>query len=480
MSPTAPRSELPPGFHLVLDSSVRTFAHGTVLTGGHPGRILRLTGDGPAALAALLGGGSLTGAQRQLGRRLVEVGMAHPVPRPDTTEGAADLTVVIPARDRSQLLDQCLAALGPDTSVVVVDDGSRDPGRVAEVCRRHGARLEVRAVNGGPAAARNQGLAGVDSELVAFLDSDCVVGPGWHEPLVAMFDDPAVGAVAPRIRPFGTSRSVRDRFDRGRSPLDMGTEPSRVGTDRRVRYVPTAALVARRRALGDGFDPDLRFGEDVDLVWSLVDAGWQVRYLPSVEVGHHGPASWGGLLGRRFRYGTSAAPLSRRHPGQLAPVRLRPWPTVAALALLAGRPRTSVLITLVYGLHLAHRVRDLGVPTGPALRWSAEGTGWTLFGLGRAATVVAGPALVIGGLRSAKRGRRIRRAATALALLPPVVEWWQRRPELDPFRWSLASIADDVAYGLGVWAGCIRARTIGPLLPSLQWGWSDPEPAART
>ena len=324
--------------------------------------------------------------------------------------------------------------------------------------------------------ARNRGLGRVDTELVAFLDSDCVVAPGWLEPLVAMFDDPAVGAAAPRIRPFGASRSARDRFDRARSPLDMGAEPSLVGTDRRVRYVPTAALVARRRALGDGFDPDLRFGEDVDLVWSLVDAGWQVRYLPSVEVGHQAPASWGGVLGRRFRYGTSAAPLSRRHPGKLAPVRLRLFPTVAAVALLVGRPRTAVVVTVAYGLHLARRVRRLGVPAGMALRWSAQGTGWTVFGLGRAATVVAGPALVAGALRRGKRGRRIRRAAMALALVPPVVEWWQRRPELDPFRWSVASIADDVAYGLGVWSGCIRTWTIDPVLPSLQWGWPDPEP----
>ncbi|MGH9097318.1 MAG: hypothetical protein ACRDWB_07830, partial [Acidimicrobiales bacterium] len=88
-------------------------------------------------------------------------------------------------------------------------------------------------------------------------------------------------------------------------------------------------------------------------------------------------------------------------------------------------------------------------------------------------------ALAIGALRPGKRGRRIRRAAAALALVPPVVEWWQRRPDLDPFRWSVASIADDVAYGLGVWAGCIRTRTFDPLLPSLQWGWPDPEPAAK-
>ncbi len=468
MSPPAPRPELPPGFHVVLDPSVKTVGGGTILVGGHPGRILGLAANGPAALAALVGDGPLTGAQRRLGRRLVEAGMAHPVPPPGGTGVVADITVVIPVRDRSELLDECLASVGRDPRVVVVDDGSRDPASVAEVCRRHGARLLVRAVNGGPAAARNDGLAHLDSELVAFLDSDCVVAPGWLDPLVRMFDDPAVGAVAPRIRPAGTPGSARERFNRARSPLDMGPQPSGVGPDQPVRYVPTAALVVRRPALADGFDPDLRFGEDVDLVWSLVDAGWQVRYLPSVEVEHHAPGSWGELLRRRFRYGTSAGPLARRHPGRLAPVRLRPWPTVAAVALLAGRPRTSSLVTALYGLNLARQVRAMGIPPSLALRWSAQGTAWTVFGLGRAATVVTGPALAIGALGRGERGRRIRRAAAALAAIPPLVEWWQRRPELDPFRWAAASAVDDMAYGLGVWAGCIRARTLSPLLPRLQ------------
>jgi mycofactocin system glycosyltransferase len=289
---------------------------------------------------------------------------------------------------------------------------------------------------------------------------------------VRMFDDPGVGAVAPRVRPAGSGKSARDRFNRARSPLDMGPQPGGVGPDRPVRYVPTAALVARRRALADGFDPDLRFGEDVDLVWSLGDAGWEVRYLPSVEVEHHGPGSWGGLLGRRFRYGTSAGPLARRHPGHLAPVRLRPWPTVAAVALLAGRPRTSALVTAFYGLNLARQVRAFDVPPSLALRWSVQGTAWTLFGLGRAATVVAGPAVALGGLSRGKRTWRVRRAAAALALVPPWVEWWQRRPELDPIRWAVASVVDDLAYGLGVWSGCIRARTLSPLLPALQLGAS--------
>jgi mycofactocin system glycosyltransferase len=473
LSPPVRQSELPAGFHVALDPTVRTFAHGTVLVGGHPGRILRLASGGRAALTALTGDGPLTGPQRQLGRRLVEAGMAHPVPPLGASHHVMDVTVVIPVRDRSPLLDQCLASLGPHTAVVVVDDGSRDPGGVAEVCARHGARLVERSVNGGPAAARNEGLAQVDSELVAFLDSDCVVVDGWLDPLVRMFDDPAVGAVAPRIRPFGSSTSARDRYDRSRSPLDMGSVPGLVGPDRRVRYVPTAAMVARRQALTNGFDPDLRFGEDVDLVWSLVDAGWQVQYLPSVVIGHHGPASWGGLLGRRFRYGTSAGPLDRRHPGRLAPVQLRPWPTLAAVALLAGRPRTSCLVTALYGVDLARRVRALDIPPSQAVRWSAQGTAWTLFGLGRAATVVGGPALIVSVLGGGPKGRRV---ASALAMAPPLVEWWQRRPVLDPFRWSVASIIDDVAYGLGVWSGCLQARTISPLLPSLQMRGPGPNP----
>ena len=51
--------------------------------------------------------------------------------------------------------------------------------------------------------------------------------------------------------------------------------------------MPTAALVVRRAVLEDGLDTALRYGEDVDLVWRLHDAGWRVRYDPAVVVGTH-------------------------------------------------------------------------------------------------------------------------------------------------------------------------------------------------
>ncbi len=457
---------LPEGFGLVLDRSVRSFRDGTVLIGGHPGRLITLSLEGVVALSSLLDGRAITDASRQLGGRLVEAGMAHPRPLPDRAEATRAVTVVVPVHNRSAALERCLGSIGSDVPTVVVDDGSDDPDAVARICERHRVRLIRRAVNGGPAMARNQAIAEVDTELVAFVDSDCRVTDGWLSGLVWQFDDPAVAAVAPRVRPDrsgrGSNRPTLNGFADGHSALDMGDAPSEVAPDRAVRYVPAAALVARRRALIGGFDPDLRVGEDVDLVWRLHDEGWRVRYEPSVTVFHHEPSSWPQLLGRRFRYGTSAGPLAKRHPGRLVPLELRPWPTAAAVAWLTGRRRTGLATVAASAAVLARQVRHHGIPPSLTLRWSAEAAGWTGVGLGHAATMLAGPFLVVAALR----GKRS--VVAFLVLAPPAVEWWRRRPDVGPLRWSLASVADDVAYGAGVWTGCIRARTFGPLLPALR------------
>ncbi len=252
----------------------------------------------------------------------------------------------------------------------------------------------------------------------------------------------------------------------------MGTAPGEVGPDKAVRYVPTAALVARREALATGFDPALRVGEDVDLVWRLVDRGWHVRYEPTATVFHEEPPTWPRTLARRFRYGTSAGPLSKRHPGRLAPVELRPWPTAAAVAALTGRPRTAAVVVSASAALLARRVRHHGIPLTLTVRWSAEATAWTVVGVGRAATMLAAPVLAVALLRRQPGGG-------LLVLVPAAVEWWRRRPDLDPIRWTLASIADDVAYGAGVWAGCLRWRSFGPLVPTIAMGSRTRAPSPR-
>jgi mycofactocin system glycosyltransferase len=338
-------------------------------------------------------------------------------------------------RDRTGELDDCLTALGDEHEVVVVDDASADPDAVVRVAAAHRARLLRRTTNGGPGSARNSALAQVTSEFVAFVDSDCIPPAGWIERLAAHFADPLVAAVAPRIAARCSDTSA-GRYSAARSCLDLGGQPARVRPGSRVGYVPTAALVVRTEALAEvgWFDPALRYGEDVDLIWRLHAAGWRVRYDPSVVVEHAEPRTWRALLARRYRYGTSAAPLAKRHPDAIAPLVLPRWA----------------------GLTAPHALRRAGVPRRYAPRLAAGAIGQTCLGVGRYLTQFAAPLLPTLGP-----------GVAPLVLAEPVRDWLRDRPRLDPLRFVAGHLADDIAYGAGVYAGCFRHRTTIPLRPRL-------------
>lgn len=85
-------------------------------------------------------------------------------------------TIVIPYRDRAAFLPETLASLPPAAAIILVDNGSTDDS--AALCRDFAAtRPNVRCISqpsGGAAAARNAGLAAVETEWVYFFDSDDV------------------------------------------------------------------------------------------------------------------------------------------------------------------------------------------------------------------------------------------------------------------------------------------------------------------
>jgi mycofactocin glycosyltransferase len=510
---------LPPGFHVVFDPQTQ-FVGADVLFGGSPPRLLRLNPAGQRALAELRRGPVCSPAAGKLARRLTDTGMAHPrppageagpagggsppagdargpgpgpgapgvAPRESGAGGRSpgpalpDVTVVIPARDRLAHLDRCLTALGRTYPVVVVDDGSRQADEIAGLCRQHGATLIRRSSSGGPGPARNDGLAQVSTPLVAFLDSDCEAGPEWIMSLAAHFADPLVAAVAPRVRPI-TGPGSAGRYLGARAPLDMGPQEGRVLPLTRLSYVPTAALLVRRAALGAGpFDADLRYGEDVDLVWRLAEAGWRVRYDPAASISHAEPATWGRVLGRRFRYGNSAAPLARRHPGKVPPLVLQAWPALAVAALLARRPAAALA---AYGAgtgQLVRLLRGWDVPPKGVLRPMADSVLQTWLGAGRwtiqYALPVAAATLARPGGRTARTrlGRRL--AVASLLAGPPLAEWRRIRPPLNAAAFSLGYLADEAAYGAGVYRGVLTERLLSPLLPAVAWRPLGKAPAA--
>lgn len=445
-----------------LDPGVRLHvgAAGALLVGGQPLRVLTLN---PAAARVVAGwrdgGRPAPGAERALAARLHAAGLAV-LRAGGSPFSPADVTVVVPVRDRPAQLARCLAALGDGPRVLVVDDGSRAPAAVAGVVAAAGAELVVRAVNGGPAAARNTGLAAVRTPLVAFVDSDCVLPAGWLAGLLPALADAAV--VGPRVVGAGGPGRLA-RYETTSGPLDLGPRAGPVGAWTRVGYLPAAVLLCRRDALGTGFDEAMRVGEDVDLVWRVAAAGPAVRYEPRVVVEHatrDRPAAW---LAQRHGYGRSAAPLAARHPGRLAPVVVNRWSAPALLCLAARRPGWAVGCTALAAVGLWTRLPAGPGRAGEAARLTTTGLGWTVLGLAEAAARPWLPALLAASVVSPRA-----RLTTAAALGTRLWRTRTGRPAgLDRASWAVLRVADDLTYATGVWAGALRTRTLAPLLPRI-------------
>ncbi|HEY6748974.1 MAG TPA: mycofactocin biosynthesis glycosyltransferase MftF, partial [Mycobacteriales bacterium] len=411
-------------------------------------------GGGPAAP---VGAAPVGAAEMALARRLHAAGLAV-LRAEESPWTAADVTVVVPVHGRPASLDRCLASIGPGPRVLVVDDASADGGPIARVAAAHGAELIVRPVNGGPGAARNTGLAAVTGPLVAFVDSDCVLPAGWLTGLLPVLADGAAIA-GPRVVGLGGAGPLA-AYETGNGPLDLAGGAGPVGPGTRVGYLPGAALLCRRDALGTGFDETMPTGEDVDLVWRVA-AAHPVRYEPRVVVRHETRTTFGAWFAQRVGYGRGGAALADRHPGRLAPVVVSRWSVPALLCLAARRPGWAAACTAATAAGLWTRLPDGPGRVEESVRLTTQGLGWTLLGLAEAAARPWLPALLAASALS-----RTARAATAAALAVRLVRTrGSRDPGLDPVTWAALRIADDLAYGTGLWAGALRRRQPEPLLP---------------
>ncbi|HWF53901.1 MAG TPA: glycosyltransferase, partial [Solirubrobacteraceae bacterium] len=211
---------------------------------------------------------------------------------------------VILSSDEAPLLEHSLAAALAEgfSDALVIDNGSRD--NTGDVARRAGVRV-LRLERRVPyTEAMNAGLRALDVDVVALLQADTFVMPGYLAAGAAAFTDPAVGSVAPKLlRALGPA--PRDRlalidaaamtFDRRRknSLVGHGAPAEAFSVAAEAFGADGAAALWRRAALEDCavdgayFDENMPgWGCDADLAWRAQLFGWRCRYEPTAVVHH--------------------------------------------------------------------------------------------------------------------------------------------------------------------------------------------------
>ena len=213
-------------------------------------------------------------------------------------------------------LEAALARCGPDDSIVVVDNASRDG--TADRARKLGVKVKVLAnpLNRGFAAAANQGVRAVSQNLILLLNPDAVLETGL-DPMRQACERPEVAAVGGRLV------DGRGQLQRGfavrrlptpaalaleallvnrlwpRNPVNWHYRCLGLNLNLAARVEqPAGALFMFRRDVWErlgGFDESFEplWFEDVDFCKRILDAGYQVYYVPNVVARHKGGHSAG-------------------------------------------------------------------------------------------------------------------------------------------------------------------------------------------
>ncbi len=242
--------------------------------------------------------------------------------------------VVVPVHGQADAVEACLravlATVPAGTLVVVVDDGSPEPG-LRRTLRALAAAGRIQLIShrrprGFPAAA-NAGVAACPGRDVVLLDSDTVPAPGWIERLRAVADAaPDIGSVTPLSNNAGI---VSYPGPAGSTPMPdaaggawLAALAWRVAGARAVRIpVGLGFCLYVRRACWEQAGPFRAAlfaqgsGEEIDFCLRARALGWRHVAAPGVFVGHRGGASFGAAVALQAR---NQMVIERLHPGYAA------------------------------------------------------------------------------------------------------------------------------------------------------------------
>ncbi len=262
-------------------------------------------------------------------------------------------SIVVPVFNRpdevSELLESlCLQTLA-DFEVIIVEDGSKVTCK--DVCNKYAGILDLHYYykeNSGPGQSRNYGAERAGGEYVIILDSDVVLPPGYMEATDKSLT-PHPSPLTPHPSPlktvvaWGGPDAAHPSFTPVQKAISYAmtsfftTGGIRGGKAKLDKFYPRSFNMGIRRdvytALG-GFSK-MRFGEDIDFSYRIVEAGHKPMLFPEAWVWHKRRTDFRKFFRQVYNSGIARINLEKRHPGTLKLVHLLPMVfTVGVLALL--------------------------------------------------------------------------------------------------------------------------------------------------
>ena len=256
-------------------------------------------------------------------------------------------SIIVPVYNRPDEVDELLESLTQQTikdfEVVIVEDGSIRPCK--DVCEQYANILDLHYYakeNSGPGQSRNYGAERASGEYVIILDSDVVLPAGYLKAIDESLQQHPCEA-------FGGPDATHPSFTPVQKAISYSmtsfftTGGIRGGKAKLDKFYPRSFNMGIRRDiyLQLGGSSKMRFGEDIDFSYRIVEAGHMPRLFPDAWVWHKRRTDFRKFFRQVYNSGIARINLEKRHPGTMKLVHL--LPTVFTLGVMG-----LLLITLLW------------------------------------------------------------------------------------------------------------------------------------
>ena len=257
-------------------------------------------------------------------------------------------SIIVPVYNRPDEVDELLESLTKQTlkdfEVIIVEDGSIKTCK--DVCEKYANILDLHYYakeNSGPGQSRNYGAERSNGEWLIILDSDVVLPEGYLEAVEKSL------ASSTSIEAWGGPDTAHPSFTPVQKAISYSmtsfftTGGIRGGKAKLDKFYPRSFNMGIRRDVYlklEGFTK-MRFGEDIDFSYRIVEAGYMPRLFPEAWVWHKRRTDFRKFFRQVYNSGIARINLEKRHPGTMKLVHL--LPTVFTLGVIG-----LLLITLIF------------------------------------------------------------------------------------------------------------------------------------
>jgi glycosyltransferase involved in cell wall biosynthesis len=239
-------------------------------------------------------------------------------------------SIIIPVYNRPQEVDELLESLSKQTfkdfDLLIIEDGSTE--KCEDIVKKYSTQIDIKYFykpNSGPGDSRNYGMEKATGNYLIFFDSDCIIPSDYFENVEkALAENP--------LDAFGGPDNAHESFSDTQKAINYSM----------TSFITTGGVRGKKSKL-DKFQPrsfnmgisqevykkvggysDIHPGEDPDLSYRIMDAGFKVGLIEGAYVYHKRRIDFSKFTKQVYKFGVVRTVLMKWHPEKFKLVYLFP------------------------------------------------------------------------------------------------------------------------------------------------------------